>query len=131
MFHDLVDQVVVMLCFRLVLHDLVDQMVVMLYFKLLLHDVVDRVDTVGAKKKFPYGTLLLPYLTVLESYFDRTRALLFTYFRRTLTVLLPHPLTHCNRTTAVLSPYLFLILSQPQQIDRRVRVVFFLRAVPA
>ena len=38
-----VDQVVVMLCFRLVLHDLVDQVVVMLCFKLLLHDVVDRV----------------------------------------------------------------------------------------
>ena len=37
-----VDQVVVMLCFRLVLHDLVDQ-VVMMCFKLLLHDVVDRV----------------------------------------------------------------------------------------
>ena len=38
-----VDQVVVMLCFRLVLHDLVDQVVVMLCFKLLLHDVVDLV----------------------------------------------------------------------------------------
>ena len=38
-----VDQVVVMLCFRLVLYDLVDQVVVMLCFKLLLHDVVDRV----------------------------------------------------------------------------------------
>ena len=30
-----VDEVVVMLCFRLVLHDLVDQVVVMLCFKLL------------------------------------------------------------------------------------------------
>ena len=38
-----VDQVAVMLCFRLVLHDLVDQVVMMLCFKLLLHDVVDRV----------------------------------------------------------------------------------------
>ena len=38
-----VDQVVVMLCFRLVLHDLVDQVVMMLCFKLLLRDVVDRV----------------------------------------------------------------------------------------
>ena len=37
-----IDQVVVMLCFRLVLHDLVDQVVMMLCFKLLLHDVVDR-----------------------------------------------------------------------------------------
>ena len=46
-----VDEVVVMLCFRLVLHDLVDQVVVMLCFKLLLHDVVGRVvmmcSTVG------------------------------------------------------------------------------------
>ena len=38
-----IDQVVVMLCFRLVLHDLVDQVVVMLCFKLLLHDVLDRI----------------------------------------------------------------------------------------
>ena len=38
-----VDQVVVMLCFRLVLQDLVDQVVMKLCFKLLLHDVVDRV----------------------------------------------------------------------------------------
>ena len=61
--------------------------------------------TVGAKKKFPYSTVLLPYLTVLLPFFNRTYALLPTYFRRTLIVLLPHPLTYFNRTTSVLSPY--------------------------
>ena len=57
------------------------------------------------QKKFPYSTVLLPYLTVLLMYFNRTYALLPAYFCRTLIVLLPHPLTYCNRTTAILSPY--------------------------
>ena len=61
--------------------------------------------TVGAKKKFPYSTVRLPYLTVLLPFFNRTYALLPAYFRRTLIVLLPHPLTYFNRTTSVLSPY--------------------------
>ena len=57
------------------------------------------------QKKFPYSTVLLPYFIVLLPYFNLTYALLPAYFHRTLIVLLPHPLTYCNRTTAVLSPY--------------------------
>ena len=74
--------------------------------------------TVGAKKKFLYSTVLLLYLAVLLPYFSRTYALLSTYFRRSLIVLLPHPLTYCNCTTAVLSPY----RTQPYKIRRRVRI---------
>ena len=66
--------------------------------------ICNHVVTVGAKKKFPYSTVLLPYLTVLLPFFNRTYALLPAYFRRTLIVLLPHPLTYFNRTTSVLSP---------------------------
>ena len=53
------------------------------------------------QKKFLYSTVLLPYLTVLLLYFDRTCALFTAYFRRTLIVLLPHLETYCNRTPAV------------------------------
>ena len=68
----------------------------------LLSDVS---DTVCAKKKFPYSTVLLPYLTVLLPFFNHTYALLPAYFRHTLIILLPHPLTYFNRTTSVLSLY--------------------------
>ena len=60
--------------------------------------------TVGAKKSF--RTVLYCYHTLLYFYHIlRMYALLSVYFRRTLIVLLPHPLMYCNCTTAVLSPY--------------------------
>ena len=73
--------------------------------------------TVGAKIKFSYSTILLPYLTVVLPYFNNACTLLTAYFRRILIVLLLYPLRYSNRTAAVFSLY----HTQPLKIGGRVR----------